>query len=62
MDRKEKKLFSQAYDKLYDLNSHMSNSYSDMLDELENDLLLAGHEIKLNTKTDKFKVVKKNEN
>jgi len=57
MNPRQKKCFSEAYDKLYDLNSAYGNKFYQALNELEQEAKSQGYCFKLN-KYDKFKLTK----
>jgi len=59
-DGEIKKLFGEAYDKLYDLDSACHFSYKDLLKVLEENVEAQGYEFRLSSR-DKWKCVKKKE-
>lgn len=56
-DKREKKLISEVYDKLYDLNSKSRYKYEDMVNDIEEDAKKSGHTFVL-SKSDKWKLKK----
>jgi len=58
MNKKQKKAFEEAYDKVYDLNSAYGQEYIGFLDSLEKEVYTQGYKFYLNQNNQKFKLKK----
>ena len=55
MEKKQIKAYSEAYDKLYDLNSMVYYKFDNALEQLEKEAKREGYIFKLNERTQKMK-------